>query len=350
VRNLAKVNGTTGVNNAAFTLHPSGRVAHMEIVRDSAGVLHLLVGGYAKPYLRSVNEVTGLNQAGYLPPGAATDAFISGTYQFDGASAQTPRIYNMTVYPAPYQPGSTTVNPAVLMTGIFTNVGPSTPTQTNHHEQIFRLNLTSPQATVSPWSPAELYQHCLGRQPFYAQDAAWGPNMSAIYVVTTGYRLASELALPRTQRPQHRTGPCDAVIAYPATEQEIPSTTANPGHTWINYTGCDSLYSVATDNQTVFIGGHQRFINNGEACDQLGTGGRAQEGLGEIDPATGQAQTGPVRGRGLGAADMLWTSTPGTTGLWVASDNQANTDSCGLTTGGTTQHGRMGICFLPAAP
>jgi hypothetical protein len=39
----------------------------------------------------------------------------------------------------------------------------------------------------------------------------------------------------------------------------------------------------------------------------------------------GTPQPGPNRGRGLGAADLLKTST----GLWIASDNQANTDACG---------------------
>ena len=96
---------------------------------------------------------------------------------------------------------------------------------------------------------------------------------------------------------------------------------------------------MAADAGTVFIGGHQRWINNAKGCDRLGTGARAQSGLGEITPSTGRAQTGPNRGRGLGAADMLLT----TAGLWIASDNQANTAGCG------TAGGRMGICFLPAS-
>lgn len=322
VRNLAKVDEVSGANQASFTLHPAGRVAHLEVVRDQGNVLHLLVGGYAAPYLRSVDPVTGANQA-YLP----TNLAISGIYQYDGVAAQTPRIYNMSVYPAPYQAGSTTMNPAVLMTGIFTSVGGQ------HHEQVFRLNLTAGRATVSPWSPTELYEHCYRRQPFYAQDAAWSTDMSQIFVATTGYRLHTESLLPREQRPQVRTGPCDAAIAYQATNQ-VEFT----GHTWINYTGCDSLYSIAADASTVYIGGHQRWISNGNACDALGTGARVQSGLGEITPTTGVDQPGPARGRGLGAADLLRTSA----GLWIGSDNQANTAGCGTATGG-----RMGICFLP---
>ena len=158
--------------------------------------------------------------------------------------------------------------------------------------------------------------------------------MSRVFVATTGYRLNSEFALPSTQRPQVRSGPCDAAIAYQATNQVEFS-----GHSWINYTGCDSLYSVAADASTVFIGGHQRWISNGDECDRNNAApGRAQSGLGEITPTTGADQPGPTRGRGLGAADLLRTSA----GLWIGSDNQANTAGCGTVSGG-----RMGICFLP---
>jgi hypothetical protein len=310
VRNLAKVDAATGANNAAFTFHPAGRVAHVEVVTDAGGVPHLLAGRYAAPYLSSVNPITGANDRYGLPA-------IAGIYDYPQATPQTPRVYNMTVSPD---------GRAVLMTGIFTSVGGQ------HHEQVFRLNLTAGSATVSAWAPTELYQHCFHRQPFYAQDAAWSPTMDRVYVVTTGYRLESEILLPSRQRPQVRSGPCDAALAYPTAEVEFD------GHAWVNSTRCDSLYTVAADATTVFIGGHQRYIDNGQACDRLGPApARAQSGLGELTPTTGLGQAGPNRGRGLGAADMLRTDT----GLWIASDNQANTDLC------AGRHGHKGICFLP---
>lgn len=329
VRNLAKVDEVTGANVAAFTQHPAGRVNHVEVVIDQGNVQHLLIGWNSAPYLRSVEPITGVDD------GYTRNVTVSGTYQFPGAASNTTRIYNMSVYPAPYQPGSTTVNPAVLMTGIFTSVGGQ------HHEQVFRLNLTAGAATVSAWSPRELFNHCIGRQPFWAQDAAWAPDMSAIYVVSTGFHLWNEQRLANGQWGP-RTGPCDAAISYRAEPQNEFGQSGGTGlaawHTWINYTGCDSLYSVAADAQTVFVGGHQRWIDNARGCDNLGAGGRAQPGLGEITPSTGRSQPGPSRGRGLGAADMLRTPA----GLWIASDNQANTAGCG-----TARSARMGICFLP---
>ena len=59
-----------------------------------------------------------------------------------------------------------------------------------------------------------------------------------------------------------------------------------------------------------------------------------------LSPSTGLITSNPpvyIRGRGQGADDMEITSA----GLWIASDNAQNTDSCGGV------HGHAGICFLP---
>ena len=310
VRNLAKVDGATGANRG-FGFQPADRVAHIEVVTDAGGVQHALVGGYFPGLLKSVNPVTGATDTYTTPT-------ISGTYVYPNVVAHAPRIWNMTVSPD---------GRAVLMTGVFTQVGGQ------RHEQVFRLNLTAGKPTVSIWSPTNLYAHCAPSQPFYAQDAAWSPDMTQVYVAATGLRLASEIALPASQRPAKRTGPCDAVMAFTAKEG------AFSGHRWINYTGCDSLYSVAADASTVFVGGHQKFISNGNVCGGTtpGPGGIVQPGLGAVEPVTGAHQPSANRGRGLGAADLLRTSA----GLWIASDNQDNTNTCAGVSG------RMGICFLP---
>jgi hypothetical protein len=56
-----------------------------------------------------------------------------------------------------------------------------------------------------------------------------------------------------------------------------------------------------------------------------------------LSPVNGSLVWNPTRGRGLGADDMLVTAA----GLWVASDNQANTSQC------AGEYGHSGICFLP---
>jgi hypothetical protein len=314
VRNIAKVNTTTGAA-MPFSFQPNNRVAHIEVVTDAGGVRHALVGGYFTGLLDSRNPVTGADD-GYGTPA------ITGTYSGNYTDPDFPaagharRIWNMTVSPD---------GRAVLMSGVFNRVGG------DRHEQLFRLNLTAGSATVSDWTPRELFTPCFTRQPYYAQDAAWSPDMTRIYTATTGLRTYAEQLIPAGDRPQQRSGPCDAVISYPATE------TAFDGHQWINYTGCDSLYSVAADASTVFAGGHQRWVSNGNACDRAGAGSFPASGLSHMSSTTGARQAGATRGRGLGAVDLLRTSA----GLWIGSDNQANTASCG----GSSQ--RMGICFLP---
>ncbi len=324
LNNIVKVNATTGLRDGTFAYRPGGRVAHMEIVQG-----HLLVGGYFPGYLDSRNPVTGADD-GYGTPA------ISGNYDDPGDPGWAPaghatRIWNMTVR-ADQQ--------AVLLTGVFNTVGGQP------HEQVFRLNMTPGAATVSAWTPNELFQHCTPSQPFYAQDAAWSPDGTKVFVATTGYKPYN---MPAGDFP--RSGPCDAVIAYPAEPQTAFGSRTNgdpmaPGnHLWINYVNCDSLYSVAADATTVFAAGHQRYVSRlsgpSVGCDDGdGNAGLVQQpGLAEFDPASGNHQPGPNRGRGVGAEDLLRTSA----GLWIASDNQANTNSC------AGVFNRMGICFLPNA-
>ncbi len=89
-------------------------------------------------------------------------------------------------------------------------------------------------------------------------------------------------------------------------------------HTWINYTGCDSLYSAAADASTAYFGGHERWAYNPNGCDRAGTGAVAAPGFEGLSATTGALTFNPTRGRGLGADDMLVT----TAGLWIASDNR----------------------------
>ena len=89
----------------------------------------------------------------------------------------------------------------------------------------------------------ELNTNCNYNEAFYLQAASWSPDDSTVYVATTGYK-------PNAPRPEAPAcGAVDAAIAYPATQTSVT-------HTWINYTGCDSLYSTAADASTAYFGGH----------------------------------------------------------------------------------------------
>ena len=91
-------------------------------------------------------------------------------------------------------------------------------------------------------------------------------------MATTGYKPTGT---PAGATP--RTGPCDAAIAYPSTQTSVT-------HKWINYTGCDSLYSTAADASTAYFGGHERWSQNPNDCDAAGPGAIVAPGMEGLDP------------------------------------------------------------------
>jgi hypothetical protein len=126
------------------------------------------------------------------------------------------------------------------------------------------------------------------------------------------------------------TGLCDVAAAFPASQAQVSAT-------WINYTGCDSLYSTAADATTAYFGGHERWSQNPNGCNQPGPGAISAPGMEGLSPNTGLLTFNPTRARGLGADDMLVTRA----GLWIASDNLQGSDTCGGV------GGHAGICLPP---
>jgi hypothetical protein len=305
VHNLAEVSASTGAVTSAFAHSANGQVETL-LTHGT----HLLTGGYftsingssAHMYFTSLNVTTGRDD-GFLA------LAISGHYQFPGVADNPTRIYNQQL-----SHGGT----LDLVEGDFTSAGGRS------RQQIFMLNLSGGHAAVTSWNSWAFYGNCATIEPFYLQAAAWSPNDAKIYVATTGYHPNG---MPLGATP--RTGLCDAAAAF-------PSTQATVSRLWINYAGCDSLYSTAADASTVYIGGHERWADNGRDCDAAGRGAVAAPGMAGLSPATGAVTFNPTRARGYGADDMLLTSA----GLWIASDNYAGSAACGHV------YGHAGICFL----
>jgi hypothetical protein len=316
VQNITEIDTTTGNVVSTFASKAAGAVQTLLGVGN-----HLLVGGNftgvngdtADPYMASLNPVTGKSD-GFL------HLNISGSYQYSGVSSNTTMVFNQQLsHSGTYD----------LVEGDFTSVGGL------QREQIFMLNVGGSTATVTGWTSPEFdgsnpsypYQ-CATVEPFYIQDAAWSPDDSTIYTGTTGYHANGYPA---------DIGLCDAAVAFPATQTSVL-------HSWINYTGCDSLYASAADASAAYFAGHERYSMNAQGCDGLGPNGYNAPGMEGLDPANGNlyvSADGSVgyysRDRGLGADDMLATSA----GLWVASDNFDGTQMCGGV------QNLSGICFLP---
>ena len=304
--NIAAVSTSTGAVITSFAHSANGQVETLLTVGS-----HLLTGGYfgsingssANPFFTSLNTTTGRDD-GFL------HLSISGNYQFPGVSSNPTRVYNQQL-----SHGGT----LDLVEGDFTSVG-GQPRQ-----QIFMLNVSGTTATVTGWTSAEFSQPCATVEPFYVRAASWSPDDSKVYVATTGFHPFDE---PTGSFP--RTGLCDAAAAFPAAQASV-------SRLWINYTGCDSLYSTAADTSTVYIGGHERWASNPNGCDFAGPGAISAPGMAGLSPTTGALTFNPTRDRGLGADDMEITSA----GLWIASDNLDGSNRCA----GVSGH--AGICFLP---
>ena len=123
--------------------------------------------------------------------------------------------------------------------------------------------------------------------------------------------------------------------AWPATQHSVT-------HNWIEYSGCDSYYSVAADNAAVYAAGHPRWANNPNACNKQGTGGFPDQGLQGLNPATGIAEknsggTALYTMTRANAGYMLITGE----GLWIGSTNRYTLNRCGNT---PARH--AGICLL----
>lgn len=303
--NIAAVDTATGAIKGAFA-HSAG--SDVETLQYTHGQV-VAGGGFA-----SINGVSRSRIASLNPgTGAVTryvDLKVSGTYPNSGT-----KVYNSQLSHA---------GTKMLVEGTFTSFGGQA------RQQVLMLDLGATAATVDPWTSVEFTQACYDKESFYVRAANWSPDDATVYIATTGYKPA---AGPGSSTSDPRAGLCDVAAAFPATAAPV-------AHTWVNYTGCDSLYSVAADANNVYIGGHQRWANNANGCDGAGPGSVSRPGIASIEPTSGQATSwDPTRSRGYGADDLLLTSA----GLWIASDNfsDGGAQKC------AGQGDKGGICFLP---
>ena len=172
--------------------------------------------------------------------------------------------------------------------------------------QLAVLDLNDGQARLADW-------HTDGYADPCSTDAKFGPtymrgvdisdNGSYFVVVTTGGRARSL---------------CDAAARF-----ELGGNGHDIEPTWVAPSGGDSLISVAVTDAAVYVGGHQRWMNNpfpkGTGLDAVaGIGAVPRPGISALDPVNGLPLSwNPGREpRGIGVFAFLATPE----GLWVGSD------------------------------
>lgn len=179
----------------------------------------------------------------------------------------------------------------VVVVGSFTSVGGQP------RNQVAKLDVGA-SVTLSPWSTTAFSGNCANFTD-YVRDVSYSPDGSYFVVVTTGAKGSG------------LNGTCDSVTRWEDTTQ------AGAGHTWIEYSGGDSYYSVEVTGPAVYVGGHFRWSNNSYGADSLGPGGIATTGIASLDPVNGLPLSwNPGRDRGR----AVWQMEATPEGLWVASD------------------------------
>jgi len=272
-RGVAKLDPVTGAVDTAFNANlASGNVTDAAVVGG-----RLLVAGTFPGKLRALSLASGAN-TGYINVG------ISGTV---AGNAGPTEVYRFAVNPA---------GTRLVGVGNFTTVGGHT------RWRAFMLDLGA-TATVNGWWYPPLQNLCQAASlPDYVKDVDFSPDGSWFAVVATGF-VPQAGGIGRDL--------CDATARF---QTNVP----NPVRPfWINYTGGDTLHSVAATDVAVYVQGHQRWLDNPQGRNSAGPGAVSRPGIGAIGPTSGLALGwNPTKDRGVGGKDLYVTSQ----GLWVGSD------------------------------
>jgi hypothetical protein len=183
--------------------------------------------------------------------------------------------------------------------------------------QLGLIDIRGGGAKVAGWRTEAYVPTCMEAFPSYVRGLDFAPDGSYFAVVTTGGPIGGKRL-------------CDSTARF-----ETNGSGERITPTWVNKTGGDSLYAVAVTGAAIYVGGHQRWLNNPLGHDSAGPGAVPREGIGAIHPRTGMALTwNPGRERGIGVKAFLAHSG----GLLVGSDT---------TRLGREYHARIGMFPLP---
>ncbi|WP_432949219.1 PKD domain-containing protein [Kribbella sp. CA-253562] len=270
---LARVNLANGSLVTTFRPSVNRQVYDIKLSggRLYLGGLFTAVGGQARSVLAAVNPDTG-----------AVDPFLNVPFAAPVRGAEL-QVDKFDITPD----GS-----KLVAIGNFSLVGGQ------RRVQIAMLDLSGPAASVRNWHTARFEPDCSDQFWTYVHDIDISPDGAYFVVVTTGGTPMNRL--------------CDS-----ASRWETEAVGSNLQPSWVNYTGGDTLWSVGITGVAVYIGGHQRWVNNPFGSNSAGAGAVSREGLAALDPLNGLPYSwNPTRTRGVGVFDL--TSVPG--GLLMGSD------------------------------
>lgn len=193
-------------------------------------------------------------------------------------------------------------------------------------DQVAMIDLGKSGAVVSKrWSTLAYSAKCDVKSfDSYIRDVQFAPGGNYFVIVATGGAGVNS---------DHTDSSCDSAARYNTADHG-----ADVRPKWVAYTGSDSLWTTAITGTAVYVGGHQRWLNNKLGMDEAGPGAIPRPGLAALSPVSGLPLSwNPGRDpRGAGTFALLATSG----GLWTGSD----TDYIG-----NQKYLRPKVAFFPLA-
>ncbi|WP_461163447.1 PKD domain-containing protein [Arthrobacter sp. R4-81] len=291
-RGLAKINVFTGQRDTSFA--PPAFDGRVNQIRLRNGLLYLAgrfmkAGESARSLFAAVNPTTGA-----LAPNVSLNISV-------------PRKGALQMSRMDITPDGT------RMVGI----GNFTMANGQSRKQVLVADLTTSPTSLANWSTEGYAPTCNLVFDSYMRDVDISPDGKYFVIVTTGSYYADTL--------------CDTAARF-----ETGASGADIKPTWVDYTGGDTLTRVAVTQTTVYLGGHQRWLNNPFAADRVGPGAVERMGLAAVDVRNGLPLAwNPGRTRGYGVYSFVATDT----GLWIGSDTDRISNF--------QYHGRL--AFMPVA-
>ncbi|MCW3819183.1 hypothetical protein ONA91_32555 [Micromonospora sp. DR5-3] len=327
---LVAFDATTGRIDTTFKPVVNGTVKALAASADGRslyiGGAFTTVNGVAAPRVARIDAATGARVAGFAPAALNNQVndmrlvgdrlLVGGAFQtVGGVTRRALAALNATTGAADASVNLRLEGPRVTSSGatapvkiealdvsadgrrlVFVGNFSSVAGQPRH--QLAVANLTAAGATLSGWSTDRYKPQCARTMPTYLRGVDISPDGTWFVAVTTG------AAFPGTL--------CDTASRF-----EFGTETAGKQPTWANYTGGDTLLSVAITGSAVYVGGHQRWLDNPLGRDSAGPGAVSRPGIGAIHPVTGKALPwNPTKDRGVGTGELYATER----GLWVGSD------------------------------